>query len=190
MPAAPLRRPKITFGLALYYQRIGDYDNALAQYRALLEQNDKSAEVHNNLGLLYQDRGQTDDAVKQFQRAIALDPKHVSAHNNLGVALMRANRLDAAAAELRVALAADPRNVESIVNLALVQTRAGPDGRGARPASSRADRRSPQRRVPLQSRARRRRERRRRRRPSSTIARSSGLARSLTPILPRRSGRV
>ena len=59
------------FGRALYYQRVGDFDNALTHYRALLEQNDASAEVHNNLGLLYQDRGQLDDAVKQFQRAIA-----------------------------------------------------------------------------------------------------------------------
>ena len=75
------------FGLALYYQRVGDFDNALAHYRALLEQNDASAEVHNNLGLLYQDRGQLDDAMKQFQRAIAIDPKYVKAHNNLGVAL-------------------------------------------------------------------------------------------------------
>ncbi len=113
------------FGLALYYQRVGDYDNALAQYRALLEQNDASAEVHNNLGLLYQDRGDQDEAVKQFQRAIGLQPKYVKAHNNLGVSLMRQNKLDAAAGEFRVALAADPRNVESIVNLALVDRAAG-----------------------------------------------------------------
>ena len=77
------------FALALYYQRVGDFDNALAHYRTLLEQNDGSAEVHNNLGLLYQDQDQLDDAVKQFQRAIAIDPKYVKAHNNLGVALMR-----------------------------------------------------------------------------------------------------
>ena len=77
---------------ALYLQRIGDFDNAITHYRALLEQNDASAEVHNNLGLLYQDRGQLDDAMKQFQRAIAIDPRYVKAHNNLGVAFMRSSR--------------------------------------------------------------------------------------------------
>ena len=135
------------FGLALYYQRVGDFDSALAQYRRLLEQNDASAEVHNNLGLLYQDRGQLDDAVKQFQRAIAIDPKYVKAHNNLGVALMRANRLDAAAAEFRVALAADPRNVESLVNLALVQKAAGrvADARDLLPRAWRSIREMPAR---------------------------------------------
>ena len=67
---SPLRRPRASlplppnhFSLALYYQRIADYDNALVHYRALLEQNDASAEVHNNLGLLYQDQGQLDEAV-------------------------------------------------------------------------------------------------------------------------------
>ena len=42
--------PADHFSLALHYQRINDFDNALAHYRALLEQNDASAEVHNNLG--------------------------------------------------------------------------------------------------------------------------------------------
>jgi Tfp pilus assembly protein PilF len=113
------------FALGLHYQRASDYDNALAQYRALLEQNDASAEGHNNLGLLYLDRNQLDEAVRQLQRAIAIDPAHVTAHNNLGVALLRQNRPDSAAAEFRTALAIQPRNVESLVNLALVQKAAG-----------------------------------------------------------------
>jgi Tfp pilus assembly protein PilF len=121
-PAAPREDH---FGLALYYQRVGDFDHAVAHYRALLEQNEASAEVHNNLGLLYEDHGQRDDAVKQFERAIAIDPKSVKAHNNLGVSLMRANQPAAAASEFRVALASDPRNVESLVNLALLQKAAG-----------------------------------------------------------------
>jgi Tfp pilus assembly protein PilF len=39
------------FGRALYFQSDGDIDHALAQYRALFEQNHANAEVHNNLGL-------------------------------------------------------------------------------------------------------------------------------------------
>lgn len=124
-PTAPAPVPTDHFGLAVYYQRVGDFENALAQYRVLLEQNDASAEVHNNLGLLYQDRGQVDEAIKHFQRAIVIEPKYVKAHNNLGVALMRIGQMDQAAAEFRVALVADGRNVESMVNLALVQKAAG-----------------------------------------------------------------
>jgi len=119
------------FGLALYYQRVGDYTRSMAQYRALLEENEASVEVHNNVGLLYQDRGELDEAVRQFQRAIAIDPKYVKAHNNLGVAQLRLNRLEAAEAEFRIVLATEPRNVESLVNLALVQKATG------RPAEAR-----------------------------------------------------
>ena len=124
-PPGPAAPQTDHFGLALYYQRIGNFDSALAEYRILLEQNDASAEVHNNLGLLYQDRGEIDEAVRQFQRAIAIAPKHMKAHNNLGVAQLRLGRLDASAAEFRVALAEDPRYVEALVNLALVQKAAG-----------------------------------------------------------------
>jgi Tfp pilus assembly protein PilF len=127
-PAPPQTSPaprEDHFGLALYYQRIGDFDSAIAHYRALLEQNDASAEVHNNLGLLYEEHGQRDDAITQFQRAIAIDPNYVKAHNNLGVSLMRASQPVAAASEFRVALGSDPRNVESLVNLALLQKAAG-----------------------------------------------------------------
>jgi Tfp pilus assembly protein PilF len=124
-PPATAPPPVNHFGRALYFQGVGDFDNALAQYRALLEQNDANAEVHNNLGLLYQERNQLDDAIKQFQRAIAIDPRSVKAHNNLGVAYMRSSRPDVAAAEFRFALASDPHNVESLVNLALVQRSGG-----------------------------------------------------------------
>ena len=113
------------FDLALDYQRAGDLERAIAEYRALLAQDDASVEVHDNLGLLYADRGQIDEAIKHFRRAIELDPSSIKAHNNLGVALMRAGELNGAAAEFRIALENDSRNVEPLVNLALVQKAAG-----------------------------------------------------------------
>lgn len=59
------------FGLALCYQRVGDFDNAISHYRAPLDENGASAEDHNNLGLLYEERGQRIEAVTEFQQAIA-----------------------------------------------------------------------------------------------------------------------
>lgn len=113
------------FGLAVYYQRIGDPTRALAEYQVLLNQNERSAEVHNNVGLLYQDRGDSEAAIAQFLRAIEIDPRHVSAHNNLGIAYLRDGRLDMAASQLAIALTIEPRNVESLVNLGLVHQAAG-----------------------------------------------------------------
>jgi Tfp pilus assembly protein PilF len=111
--------------LALYYHRIGDFENALSRYLALLEQNEASAEVHNNLGVLHQDRGNDAEAIRALQRAITIDPRYVKAHNNLGVVHLRGRRLEQAAAEFRIALGLDARNVESLVNLALVQRAEG-----------------------------------------------------------------
>ncbi len=107
------------FRLALYYQRAGDFENALLHYRAVLQQNELNAEVHNNLGLLYQEKGLLAEAVTEFERALFIDQRYVRAYNNLGVTFLSLNRFDQAAAQFRTALTLDPRNVDAMVNLAI-----------------------------------------------------------------------
>jgi Tfp pilus assembly protein PilF len=121
------------FQLALYYQRSGDFENALLQYRAVLQRDELNAEAHNNLGLLYRGKGLYDEAAKEFVRAIAINQRYVKAHNNLGVTYLRQQKADAAAAEFQTALGIDPRNVESLVNLSITQkdAAAGDLGRGS-----------------------------------------------------------
>jgi tetratricopeptide (TPR) repeat protein len=109
------------FQLALYYQRSGDFDNALRQYSAVLQRDELNPEAHNNLGLLYRDKGLYDEAVKEFVRAIAINQRYVKAHNNLGVTYLGQAKNDNAASEFRTALGIDPRNVESLVNLSLAE---------------------------------------------------------------------
>lgn len=113
------------FKLALYYHRAGDFENALINYRALLERNELNAEVRNNLGLLYQEKNLLDESVRELQRAISIDPMYAKAHNNLGVTLLHQGKLDAAMAEFRVALSIDPKNAEPMVNMALALKTAG-----------------------------------------------------------------
>ena len=113
------------FQMALYFQRSGDFENALVQYRAVLQRDELNAEAHNNLGLLYRGKGLYDEAVKEFVRAIAINQRYVKAHNNLGVTYLGQARNDAAASEFRTALGIDPRNVESLVNLSLAEKDGG-----------------------------------------------------------------
>lgn len=113
------------FVLALYYHRLGDFENALLQYRAVLQRNELNPQAHNNLGLLYRDKGLLDDAVKEFQRALAIDAQYVTARNNLGVALMGLKRLDDARAQFAQVLAQEPRHADAMINLALVEKSAG-----------------------------------------------------------------
>ena len=113
------------FQLALYYQRAGEFDQAFARYKAVLQRDELNVEAHNNLGLLYKNKGLTDEALGEFRRAISIAPRYTRAHNNLGVTLLELGRVDAAAAEFRSVLAFEPRNVDAIVNLALAQRSAG-----------------------------------------------------------------
>ncbi|MDO8835247.1 MAG: tetratricopeptide repeat protein [Vicinamibacterales bacterium] len=105
--------------LALYYHRNGDFENALVQYRAVLETNELNAEAQNNLGLLYLDKHLYDEATQAFRRATFIDPRYFKAHNNLGIALLKSGNVDAAVSEFRWIVAQDARNLEALTNLAL-----------------------------------------------------------------------
>ena len=129
-PGSPAPAPRPAgetdhFKLALYYQRVGDFENALIHYRAVLAADELNAEAHNNLGVLYQGKNLYDEAIHEFQRATYIDPRYDKAHNNLGVALLRSGKTDAAIAEFRTVVARDARNVEALTNLALAQKAAG-----------------------------------------------------------------
>ena len=105
-PGSPAPAPRPAgetdhFKLALYYQRVGDFENALIHYRAVIAADELNAEAHNNLGVLYQGKGLYDEAIHEFQRATFIDPRYDKAHNNLGVALLRSGKTDAAIAEFR-----------------------------------------------------------------------------------------
>ena len=109
------------FELAVRYQNLGNYDEALKHYLAVLAADEFNVEARNNLGLLYHRRGMTPEAVDQFRRAIAINPQYVKARSNLAVVLMEAGRLAEARAELRAAMTLAPRNADLIVNMALVE---------------------------------------------------------------------
>ena len=41
------------YQLALYYQRTGDFEQALVHYKAALQRDELNLQAHNNLGNLY-----------------------------------------------------------------------------------------------------------------------------------------
>jgi Tfp pilus assembly protein PilF len=122
---APVARRADPLDLALYYHRAGDFENALVQYRAVLEKNELDAHAHNNLGVLYQDKNLLDDSARELGRAILISPRYVRAHNNYGVTLLRQGKIDAASAEFRTVLGLEPGNTDALVNLALTEKAAG-----------------------------------------------------------------
>ena len=58
--------------LGIAFSDRGQFDEAIVQYRKVLELKPRYAEAHYNLGLALARRGRTDEALGQFQEALAL----------------------------------------------------------------------------------------------------------------------
>jgi len=113
------------FRLALYYQRTGDFEQALVHYKTVLQRDEMNANAHNNLGNLYLGKALYEEAAREFHRVLAIEPRYVTAHVNLAAALYQLKRYDESAAEARAAIRLDGRNADGYVNLALAQAAAG-----------------------------------------------------------------
>jgi tetratricopeptide (TPR) repeat protein len=127
-PAAPATAEQPAadeFRLALYYQRTGDFEQALVHYKTVLQHNEMNADAHTNLGNLYMSKALYEDAAREFRRVIAIEPKYVPAHVNLAAALYQLKHYDESGAEARAAIRLDPRNSDATVNLALAQAAEG-----------------------------------------------------------------
>ena len=114
--------------LALYYQRAGDFEQALVHYKAVLQRDELNVDAHNNLGNLYMGKGLFEEAAREFRHVVAIEPRYVTAHVNLSAALYQLRRYDESAAEARTAIHLDARNGDAFVNLALSQAASGQPG--------------------------------------------------------------
>mgnify|MGYP001169387068 FL=1 len=87
---------KELFYRGLYYQRLGNLEDAVRVYRDCLAATPENLGAMNNLGACLVDLGQTHEAVEILSRA----SKHVSNDpevlNNLGNALQRSLRVEEA----------------------------------------------------------------------------------------------
>jgi Flp pilus assembly protein TadD len=62
-------------------------DEAIAEFRAALKIDPKSARTLNNLGIALGSQGRMDEAIEQFRQALALQPDSEDARRNLEMAL-------------------------------------------------------------------------------------------------------
>jgi tetratricopeptide (TPR) repeat protein len=100
---------------------LGRYDDANAEFRAAVAQNDKSALIRVRWGRLLHERFNNQDAENLFKEALDRDPKNAQAY--LGLALVSADGFDEKAVdEAGKAIELDPKLVEAhelMANLAL-----------------------------------------------------------------------
>lgn len=79
----------------------GRHEEALADYRRLVDGPAAAAADWFNLGFVSESTGRYDDALSAFQRATALDPKLDRAWYGQGLVLIRLQRLDEAVEALK-----------------------------------------------------------------------------------------
>ncbi len=81
-----------------------DIDEAIKQYRGIVNANSASAEAHYLFGNLLDHRGVRDEAAREYNRAVQINPGFVEARNGLGMLLLRQGALEQAVLHLQKAL--------------------------------------------------------------------------------------
>src|SRR5689334_4986603 len=74
---------------ALREQEAGNFDKAIALYRAVLNKDPNSVEAHNWLGVALAAKSDLLGAIAEYRKAVALNPKYTRGWTNLGSALGR-----------------------------------------------------------------------------------------------------
>jgi tetratricopeptide (TPR) repeat protein len=103
----------------------GHNEEAIAQFRRILEINPDYAEAHDNLGTVFLTQGDWEEAVAQFRKAVEIKPDYAEAWLNLGTAFFTKGYLEEAIAQYRKALEAAPYYAEARNNLGKALFKAG-----------------------------------------------------------------
>lgn len=105
-------------GEAVVLHHAGKLDEALAQYREILELYPNHPDALNNGGLIVSEAGDSAEGLKFLRAVVEATPEKAKAHNNLGYALDLASLSEEAESALRRAIDIAPDLAEAHINLA------------------------------------------------------------------------
>ncbi|QEL14376.1 tetratricopeptide repeat protein [Limnoglobus roseus] len=88
----PANALKASRRLAVLYDRAGDSNKAMHEFRELLAARPKDADLHNDVGYSCYNRGEYADAETYLRKAVDLDKHHKRAWVNLGMTLAQLDR--------------------------------------------------------------------------------------------------
>ncbi len=87
---------KILFEIALRYQQLGEYGEAIEYYEKVLEQNDTDWPTLNNLASLYEDMEEYEKAAEYIKRLYELDSTSIEVTKDTVRILLEANDVSSA----------------------------------------------------------------------------------------------
>ncbi len=106
--------------LGAYYDRQGDYDNAMKHYEQSVKLNPMAESTQDNLGIIYYKKGFNDKAVICYQNALALNSEYTDALNNLGIVYAKQGKLAEAVEKFNKVIEISPEHQSVHKNLGLV----------------------------------------------------------------------
>ena len=115
--------PETHFAAGLLFEKQGQFDRAIHQYRKAVALNHGFAVAYHRLGLLESATGQHLEAAQSLQQAVVLRPDNAVLRNDLGFEWMHSEQWDQAESELRRAIELQPDLATAHINLALVQAK-------------------------------------------------------------------
>lgn len=99
----------LLFGLAVAYERSGDFDNAVTIFKKLLEINPKSAIVLNYLGYMYADKGiNLKEAKDLIAKALEAEPDNAFYIDSMGWVFYKMDRFEEARESIEKAVSLLP----------------------------------------------------------------------------------
>ncbi len=96
----------------------GQYDDAMAQFKAILEDNPSHARAHLGLGLVYCFVGLFDESIDEMKLAVECAPTWVEGHLNLAKTYAMLGLYDEAKVEFNCVLELQPDHSEAKKQLA------------------------------------------------------------------------
>lgn len=103
--------------LGAVYQKEGNYEAAMAEYKKAEAINPANETTRLNMGTLYQIQKNYDAAIASYSSILALYPNHVNAHIYKAQCLKELGRNEEAIKEYKMAISFDPNNNEARTQL-------------------------------------------------------------------------
>jgi len=107
--------------LGFVYERLGAYDDAVAQYQRAIEQNPGDVSAHMNMGNTRLKQEKYQEAIESYRQVQKLKPDFALTHYNLGVAYFHQNKWAEAEREWERTLALKPDFAEAQKSLSAVR---------------------------------------------------------------------
>ena len=107
--------------LAIVHARLGNFEEAVLQFKAALQREPNNYTAHHNLGIVYERQGHYDKALVHLHKALRGSADDAMVYNSIGVALARQGHFQEAANSFLKALRINPQLQPARRNLKIAQ---------------------------------------------------------------------